>query len=159
MAGGTAAGAILTILTGSDPGLLLGLFLVSATIVGTLVVAIRSAYVVIPVPAIAYPVAALLTGYIHDHAVVTSLTGFAVNAVQWIASGFVAMTTATVVAIALAAGRWMFAGQGGRLAYRDLPLRGARRGRYRGPGGPEPAAGDQRKPEAGSMPAESRRTG
>jgi hypothetical protein len=60
VAGGAAAGAILTILTGSEPGLLLGLFLVAATIAGTLVVATSAAYVVIPAPAIAYPLAALL---------------------------------------------------------------------------------------------------
>lgn len=158
VAGGTAAGAILTILTGSEPGLLLGLFLVAATIVGTLVVATKAAYVVIPVPAIAYPVAALLAGYVHDHAVDTSLTGFTVSAVQWIASGFIAMTAATAIAIVLAAGRWLFTGPGGRLAYRDLPLRGARWQRYRGTHGPAPAAGKQREPEAGSMPAGPGRT-
>jgi hypothetical protein len=159
VAGGTAIGAILTILTGSEPGLQLGLFLVAATIVGTLVVATRAAYVVIPVPAIAYPVAALLAGYAHDHAVDTSLTGLAVSAVQWIASGFIAMTAATAIAIAITAGRWMFAGPGGRRAYRDLPPRGGRWPRYRGAHGPAGAAGKPPEPEAGSMPAGSRRTG
>lgn len=159
VAGGTAAGAILTILTGSEPGLLLGLFLVAATVVGTLFVATSAAYVVIPVPAIAYPLAALLAGYVHDHAVDTTLTGVAVSAVQWIASGFIAMTAATAVAIALTAGRYMFDGPGGRLAYRDASLRGARWPRYRGPHGPAPAAGKQREQDASSMPAGPRRTG
>jgi hypothetical protein len=152
VAGGTAIGAVLTIVTGGQPGLLLGLFLVAATIVGTLVVATRAAYVVIPAPAIAYPVAAFLAGYAHDHAADTSLTGLAVSAAQWIASGFIAMTAATAIAIAITAGRWMFTGPGGRRAYRDLP-------RYRGARGPAQAAGKQSETEAGSLPAGSRRPG
>jgi hypothetical protein len=159
VAAGTAAGTVLTILAGSEPGLLLGLFLVTATIVGTFVVATRAAYVVIPAPAIAYPVAAVLAGYAHDHAVATSLTGLAVSAVQWIASGFIAMTAATVLAIAITAGRWMFTGPGGRRAYRDSPLRGGRWGRYRSAHGPAQGAGEQAEPEAGGMPAGSRRSG
>jgi hypothetical protein len=159
VAGGTAIGAVLTIVTGSEPGLLLGLFLVAATIVGTLVVATGAAYVVIPAPAIAYPVAALLAGYVHDHAADTSLTGLAVSAVQWIASGFIAMTAATAIAIAITAARWMFAGPGGRRAYRDRPPRGARWPRYRGEHGPARAPGKQREPDAGSLPAGSRRPG
>ncbi len=117
---GAATGAAATIVTGSEPGLLLGLFLVAATIVAALVVATRAAYVIIPVPSLAYTAAALLAGYLHDRAAVdTSLTGLAVNAVQWIAGGFFAMTSATLIAIVVAAGRWMFIGPGTRRAYRQ----------------------------------------
>lgn len=120
VAGGAATGAVLTIVTGSEPGLLLGLFLVAATIVAALVVATRAAYVIIPVPSLAYTAAALLAGYAHDRAAVdTSLTGLAVNAVQWIAGGFFAMAAATLIAIVVAAGRWMFLGPGTRRAYRQ----------------------------------------
>ena len=137
---GAAIGAGATILTGSDPGLLLGLFVVAATIIAATIVATRAAYLIIPVPALAYPVAALLAGYVHDRATVdTSLTGLAVSAIQWIASGFLAMVAATVIAIVIAAGRWMFTGPGARRAYREprrrtgppAPPRGGRSGAAR----------------------------
>jgi hypothetical protein len=127
VAGGAATGAVLTIVTGSEPGLLLGLFLVAATIVAALVVATRAAYVIIPVPALAYTAAALLAGYVHDRAAVdTSLTGLTVNALQWIAGGFFAMAAATAIAIVVAAGRWMFLGPGTRRAYRQPRGRASR---------------------------------
>lgn len=125
--GGAATGAVLTVVTGSEPGLLLGLFLVAATIVAALVVALRAAYVIIPVPSLAYTAAALVAGYVHDRtAVDTSLTGLAVNAVQWIAGGFFAMTAATLIAIVVAAGRWMIVGPGTRRAYRQPRGRASR---------------------------------
>ena len=120
VAGGTAIGTAGTIFSGSEPGLLLGLFLIAATIVAGLVVATEAAYVIIPVPALLYPAGALLAGYVHDQrAVDASLTGFTVNAIQWIAGGFFAMLAATVIAILLAVGRWLFTGTGARLAYRQ----------------------------------------
>jgi len=157
VAGGAAIGTGLTVLTGSEPGLLLGLFVVAATIVATLVVSTRAAYVVIPVPAIAYPCAALLAGYIHDHATDNSLTSLTVGAVQWIASGFIAMVAATAIAIVITAGRWMFIGPGGQRAYRDPPPRAGRPARYRAAPGTGPDAGPPEAP-ASRLPARPRRS-
>ena len=164
VAGGAAIGAAATIATGGEPGLLLGLFLIAATIVAALVVALRSAYVLIPVPALAYTAAALLAGYVHDRATVdTSLTGLAVSAVQWIADGFFAMSAATLIAILVPAGRWMFTGPGARRAYRE-PRRGTRpqpRAGQHGPagtaGGQPGAASGQADPDSPGLPAASPR--
>jgi hypothetical protein len=52
--------------------------------------------------------AAVIAGLIHDRATDTSNTALTLNGVQWIASGFVAMTAATILAIVIAAGRWLW---------------------------------------------------
>ena len=93
-------------MTGTEPGVLLGIFLLAGTAAGALAVHPRAAYLIIPVPALAYLAAAIAAGLIHDHAADTSHTALAISAAQWIASGFFTMTAATLLAIAVAAGRW-----------------------------------------------------
>ncbi len=101
-------GAAVTTISGRDPGLTLGVFVVLGTVVAALIVRLRSVYMIFPVPALSYVAAAVLAGLIHDRATDTSNTGLALNAVQWIAAGFVAMMTATILAIAIPAGRWIW---------------------------------------------------
>jgi hypothetical protein len=142
VAAGAVAGVILTVLTGSEPGALLGVCVILATALGAFMVSAKAAYVVIPVPALAY--------YIHDRAVDTSATTFGVSAVQWIASGFFAMCGATLLAIGIAAGRSLFSGPGPRRAWRDLPARrSAGPRRYPAPGQER----DAEYPAPGSLPA------
>jgi hypothetical protein len=104
--GSAVAGALGTVLTRNEPGLMLGVFLVAGTLAAVLAVRPRAVYLIIPVPALAYLVAATITGLIHDHATDTSRAALAVSAAQWIASGFPAMTIATILAIAITAARW-----------------------------------------------------
>lgn len=104
--GGALAGLLVTVVTGSEPGVVLGIFLLAGTAAGALVVHPRAAYLIIPVPALAYLAAAILAGLIHDHAADTSHTALAISAAQWIAGGFFAMTAATLLAIAVATVRW-----------------------------------------------------
>jgi hypothetical protein len=104
--GGAAVGLLGTVLTGSDPGAVLGIFLLAGTAAGALAVRPRAAYLIIPVPPLAYVVAATLAGLVHDHATDTSHTALAISAAQWIASGFLAMTAATLLAIVVATVRW-----------------------------------------------------
>jgi hypothetical protein len=125
-----ALGALITAVTGSQPGLVLGLLLVGGTVTAALAVRPRAAYQVIPVPALAYVVAATLAGLVSDRATGTSLTALAVNAAQWIASGFIAMTAATGLAIVITLVRW-------------YTSRRSQRDPRRGPGDP---AHDQRRP-------------
>jgi len=101
-------GAAATAISGRDPGLILGVFIVAGTAVAATIVRLQSVYVIFPVPALAYVAAAVIAGLIHDRATDTSNTGLALNAVQWIAAGFTAMTTATILAIVVAAGRWLW---------------------------------------------------
>jgi hypothetical protein len=108
VAAGAAFGGFITLLAGSAPGPVLGVFLVIATVAATLAVRPGDAYMIIPVPALAYVVAALTVGLIetYDQPGATSLTSLAVNVLQWIAGGFLAMAIATVVTLAGAAIHW-----------------------------------------------------
>jgi hypothetical protein len=112
---GALAGGLLTVLAGYEPGLLLGLFVIAATVVGALVVRHGASYLVIPVPAVAYFVVAVIAGLIHDRATDNTRTGLAANALQWLAGGFFYMCLATAIAIATGALRWLMTG---RAAYR-----------------------------------------
>ena len=104
---GTLAGLIGTVLTSSEPGLLLAAGLILGTVVGAAAVRPGATYLIIPVPALSYLAAAILAGLIHDHAMDTSRTVLAVGLTQWVAGGFLAMVTATLLAIAIAAIRWL----------------------------------------------------
>jgi hypothetical protein len=93
------------VLTHGEPGTVLGVFLIAATIAGAYAVRPEAVRLIIPVPALAYSGAAVIAGLIHDRATGTSHTALAIGAVQWVASGFLAMSTATVLAIAITAAR------------------------------------------------------
>ena len=118
--GGAAAGLVLTVLTRTEPGALLGIFLFAGTAAGALAVRPRAAYLLIPVPPLAYVAAAILAGLLHDRATDTSHTALALSAAQWIAGGFVAMSAATLLAIVLATARWAADWRRGRAARRPL---------------------------------------
>jgi hypothetical protein len=100
-------GLVITVLSGSEPGVILGVLLVAGTVVGVLAVRPGATYLIFPVPAPAYAVAALIAGLIHDHATDTSRTALALNAGQWIAAGFIPMTAATALAVLIAGYRWL----------------------------------------------------
>lgn len=104
---GALAGLIGTVLTGTEPGLILAAGLLLGTLCGAVVVQPRAAYLIIPVPVLAYVVAATAAGLIHDHAIDTSRTALAVGLTQWIAGGFLTMVTATLLAMAIATIRWL----------------------------------------------------
>lgn len=122
-------------LLGVERAPVLGVFLVTGTVAGALAVQPRAVYLIIPVAALAYVAAAAMAGLIHDWATDTSLTALAISAAQWIASGFLAMTAATVLAIAITPARW----------------RGSKR-RPRGHRPPAAGAGRSRRPQATRSP-------
>jgi hypothetical protein len=103
----TLLGAAFTVALHRDPGRPLGIFLVAGTVAAGTSVRARSAYAIIPMPALAYTAAAAIAGLVHDRAVDTSRTALTISAVQWIASGFIAMTAATALAVVLVIARWL----------------------------------------------------
>jgi hypothetical protein len=90
--GAAALGALATVTTRSQPGNLLGAFLVAGTLAAALAVRPRAVYLIIPVPALAYVIAATAAGLARDHAAGTSHTALAASIAQWVAGGFLAMT-------------------------------------------------------------------
>ncbi|HEX4059808.1 MAG TPA: DUF6542 domain-containing protein [Streptosporangiaceae bacterium] len=104
--GSTALGALLTAVAGQQPGVVLGVFVVAGTLIAALAVRRRTGYLLIPVPALSYLVAAMIAGVIYDRSNDASKAALAIDASQWIAGGFVAMAAATLVAILIFAVRW-----------------------------------------------------
>jgi hypothetical protein len=102
VAGGTALGLAGTVATHSVPGALLGLCLVGGTALAALAVRPGAVYLLIPVPPLAYLVAATVAGVLGGNAPGTSRSALAVSGAQWLASGFLAMATASALAAALA---------------------------------------------------------
>ena len=111
--GGAALGGLATVVMHTEPGTVLGAVVLAATAAATLLVRPRAAYLIIPVPALAYGAAALLAGLVHDRAADTSRTALAVSAAQWAAAGFlwIAATTALAIAVTLARWPWLARGQ------------------------------------------------
>ena len=104
---GTAIGAIVTMVTGRAPGLLLGAFVVIGTIAASLAVRPRAGRMILPVPVLSYLVAALVSGVIYNRGDGASKAALAIGAAQWIADGFFPMALATALAIGLIAVRWL----------------------------------------------------
>jgi hypothetical protein len=105
--GATLFGMVITVLAGSEPGVILSVFLVVGTVAAAFAVRPGAAYLIFPVPAPTYAVAAFIAGLIHDHVVDTSRTAFALSAAQWIAGGFIAMLVATALAVLIGGYRWL----------------------------------------------------
>jgi hypothetical protein len=104
--GSAALGAIATVVTKAQPGSTLGLFVLVGTVAAALAVEPRAGRAIFPVPALAYVAAALGAGVADDRTADSSKTALAVGATQWIASGFLVMVLATVLAVVLTAVRW-----------------------------------------------------
>jgi hypothetical protein len=102
--GSALIGAVATIVTKSQPGSVLGLFVLAGTVAAALTVQPRTGRLIFPVPALSYVIAALAAGIVYDRS--ADKTVLAVGAAQWIASGFFVMVLATLLAIALTTVRW-----------------------------------------------------
>jgi len=100
----TALGALVTMLAGVQPGVVLAVFLLAGTAVAAVAVRQRSSYLVIPVPALAYPVAAVIAG-IADQPGGLSTATLAVGGLQWLGEGFLTMLAATALATCIAGAR------------------------------------------------------
>ena len=102
-----AIGAIVTIVTRSTPGFLLGLLVVVGTVTAALAIRPRTGRMIVPVPVLSYLVAALISGIVFDRSADSSKTALAIGAAQWIADGFFAMVLATALAVVITVTRWL----------------------------------------------------
>src|SRR6185437_3114841 len=109
--GAALIGVAGTILTGSEPGFLLGLLIVAGSVVAALGIRRHSVYLLIPLPALAFFVAAVATGAVHDSGLDSSGTALGVNFLQWIADVFFGMCAATILVVVISAGRWLLSRQ------------------------------------------------
>ena len=173
MISGAALGGVVTAATGRAPGFALDVFVIGGTAAAVLAVRPRSVYLIIPVPALSYLVAATVAGLAETtgQAAGAPLTTLAVGAAQWMASGFLAMTTATLLVVAAAAARWSLRRHGPRGPGYPPPSARAGRARHRAqrdtddpgaagpPGGAEPQSRFLAPHAAGSGTVPSPRAG
>ena len=103
-----ALGALVTVATKHDPGPLLGGFVVAGTLAAGFAVRPRAAYVLIPIPVLCYLIFGLAAGLGREE-LNSATSGLTVDAAQWIANGFLAMAAATVLAVLITLGRWLWA--------------------------------------------------
>jgi len=127
--------------TRSVPGFLLGLLVVAGTVAAALAVRPRAGRMIFPVPALAYLVAALISGVVYNRSADSSKTALALGAAQWIANGFFAMVLGTVLAIAITTARWYLWRRAQPASWDPGWQVPAADTTWAGPGGPAPQGG------------------
>ncbi|MHB1432970.1 MAG: hypothetical protein ACYCVZ_12740, partial [Streptosporangiaceae bacterium] len=108
IAGGAVLGLLVALVDGGQPAQVLGLvgvFVIIATIAAGVLVRSGATYLLIPIPAPAYAIAAVIIGLLRDQVALSSHTALAVSAAQWAADGFFSMAIATAAAVGMTAVR------------------------------------------------------
>ncbi len=134
---GTVIGVIVTLVAGQEPGGLLGFFIIVGTIAAALCIRRGKVYLLFPVPALAFFLAAIVTGKVHDAKLGSSTAGLGAGFTQWVAGIFFPAVIATIIVVLVGGGRWLL---GRQLISGQSPLSGGRPG----PGKPRPAPRDRR---------------
>jgi hypothetical protein len=147
--GAALLGVIGTVVTGSEPGVLLGFLVLVGAVIAVLGIQRKTIYVIFPLPALAIFLGAVVTGAIHDSGIDTSKTQLGLSFLQWIANVFFVMCATTILVLVIAGGRWLLSMQ---LVSGQFPMSGTGRGGSRGPR--TPASG--RRPERAQRPGADR---
>ncbi|MDA8319737.1 MAG: hypothetical protein M0030_08005, partial [Actinomycetota bacterium] len=106
--GGALLGLLVALVGGGQPAQVLGLvgvFVIIATIAAGVLVRSGATYLLIPLPAPAFALVAVIIGLLKDHVALSSHTALAVSAAQWAADGFFSMVIATAAAVGMTAVR------------------------------------------------------
>jgi hypothetical protein len=135
--GWAALGIIVTLVAGQEPGALLGFFIIVGTIAAALFIRRGKVYLLFPAPALAFFVAAIVTGKVHDAKLGSSTAGLASGFTQWVAGIFFPAVVATILVLLIGGGRWLL---GRQLVIGAAPLSAGRPA----PGKPRPAPRDRR---------------
>ena len=133
-------GALLTLMADQEPGILLGVFVILGTVAAAFGIRRRVAYLVFPAPALAFFGAALLTGFFHDRSLTSTTAGLGAGSLQWFAGIFLPMVVATILAVVIGGGRWLFGALSGG---QPFPSPAAR---PQAPGNARPAPSARRRP-------------
>jgi hypothetical protein len=134
---GTAVGVVVTLVAGQEPGGLLGFFIIVGAIAATLCIRPGKVYLLFPAPALAFFVAAVVTGKVHDAKLGSSTAGLGAGFTQWVAGIFFPAVVATIIVLLVGGGRWLL---GRQLVSGKSPLSAGQPA----PGRPRPAPRDRR---------------
>ena len=111
LAVGTVLGIIVTLVAGQEPGGLLGFFIIVGAVAAALCIRRGKVYLLFPAPALAFFVAAVVTGKVHDAKLGSSTAGLASGFTQWIAGMFFPAVVATIIVVLIGGGRWLLGRQ------------------------------------------------
>jgi hypothetical protein len=136
---GTLLGVVFTLIAGQEPGGLLGFFLIVGAIAAALGIQRGKVYLLFPAPALAFFVAAIVTGKVHDAKLGSSTAGLGAGFTQWIAGIFFPAVVGTILVLLVGGGRWLL---GRQLVTGQSPLSASR-----------PAAGQARPAPRDRRPA------
>ena len=134
---GTAVGIVVTLVASQEPGGLLGFFIIVGAIAATLCIRRGKVYLLFPAPALAFFVAAVVTGKVHDAKLGSSTAGLGAGFTQWVAGIFFPAVVATIIVLLVGGGRWLL---GRQLISGNSPLSAGQPA----PGRPRPAPRDRR---------------
>jgi hypothetical protein len=153
--GASLIGVIGTVLTGSEPGFLLSLTIIIGSVAAALGISRRGVYLLIPLPALIFFVAAVLTGAVHDSSADSSNAAYGLHFLQWIAAVFTGMCAATILVVVIFGGRWLLSRQ---LVSGQFPMSGDDGGRgSRAAAAPGQHADRDRRPPRDNDPWAERR--
>jgi hypothetical protein len=164
LAAGALLGIVVTLVFSQEPGWGLGFFISIGTLAAALGVRRGAVYLFFPIPALAFFVSAVVTGFVKDSSLTSTSIGVRVGFLQWIADIFFPMVVATVIVLLVGGARWLLGrqlvmgrplaagppGVPGTRAERDRPPRPGAPGsgpngiRPGGPARPARPAGDAR---------------
>jgi hypothetical protein len=101
------AGTLLTIAAGHEPGAILGVFVITGTVVAGLGIRRGRVYLLFPAPVLVFFVTAIVAGKVHDAKLGSSTASLAAGFSQWVAGIFVPGVVATIVIVLIGGGRWV----------------------------------------------------
>lgn len=145
---GALLGVVFTLMAGQEPGGLLGFFVIMGSIAAALGIRHGKVHLLFPAPALAFFVAAILTGKVHDSQLGSSTAGLAAGFTQWVAGIFFPAVVATILVLLIGGGRWLLGRQ--LVTSQSLPPP-----RSPAPGKARPAAGKARPAPGTRRPARS----
>ena len=104
---GAVLGVVVTLVANQEPGNLLGFFIIVGSVAAVLGIQRGKIYLLFPVPALAFFVAAIAVGKVHDSKFGSSTIAVADGFTQWIAGIFFPAVVATALVLLIGGGRWL----------------------------------------------------
>jgi hypothetical protein len=105
--GATVVGVAVTVIARMEPGNLLGFFIIIGSLAAVLSVRRGAVHLFFPMPALAFFVAAVATGIVHDRQLASSTAGLGASFTQWVAGIFWPAVVATILVLLVGGGRWL----------------------------------------------------
>jgi hypothetical protein len=104
-------GVIFSLILGQEPGAVLGFFIIVGTIIAAICIKHGRVYMLFPAPALAFFIAAILAGKVHDAKLGSSTAGLGAGFTQWVAGIFFPAVVATILVLLIGGGRWLLGRQ------------------------------------------------